>query len=110
MSTRLDKALEKACHVFKYLPYVLKRVDITDAAGKKSWMRWTPDGLISINIDPNQGDTDDKFELLLLHEVGHIIYSAHLFQDDPRWLENPRLVNVAQDLIINETIMDFDAT
>ena len=109
MSQRIDKALEQACRVFPFLPYVLKRVDITAKAVGKSYMRWTKDGMIIINIDPKIADTPEKFEFILLHEVGHIIYAAHLFSDDYRWKESHKLVNIAMDMIINETIIDFDS-
>jgi predicted metal-dependent peptidase len=105
---KLDKHLEKASAVFPYLPYILRRVDIGTSSSKPSCMAWTKDGTISININPDQANTDEKFELILLHEIGHIIYAAHLFKDDPRSKENKKLVNIAMDLIINETIIDFD--
>lgn len=105
---QIEKALEQACRVFPYLPYVLRRVSITAKAGAKSFMRWTKDGTVSINIDPVQANTPETFEFVLLHEVGHIIYAAYLFADDPRSKESRMLVNIAMDLIINETIIDFD--
>lgn len=108
--SQIEKALEQACRIFPYLPYVLRRVDIEARSGAKSFMKWTKDGTISINIDPMQADTPEKFEFVLLHEVGHIIYVAHLFKDDQRWEESRDLVNIAMDLIINETIIDFDST
>jgi predicted metal-dependent peptidase len=105
---QIDKTLEQACRIFPYLPYVLRRVSLTSKAGEKSFMRWTKDGTVSINIDPTQANTPETFEFVLLHEVGHIIYAAYLFADDPRSKESRTLVNIAMDLIINETIIDFD--